>query len=183
MRLKAEMQAGAEGGQERAVWDAATRRFVVATAGDGVKQFLLDDDYGTENFGDEARTVVNSRGTNNSWVWDYNDTAAAAPVGPQTPGSGTAVVGAGPATPTAQVLSAPTFSPPDGSEHPLTSFNPLNVRLVDPNPPGVSQMWYHTGGGTFVRYTGGDIPVTSPTQSIITDGSHHRSRSLEQQRQ
>lgn len=164
-RLTARMQTSEEAasGNERAVWDASAQRFVVTTSGaGGVREFLLDDSAGIQDYGTEVRETANARGTNNAWVWDYQDVAAVSPTGPQAPGTGTAGASEAPTSPTAQTLSAPNYSLPEGS-YALSNYD-LAITLSDPNPPGVAQVWYNNGGG-FVRYNGAPI-VVAPGESI-----------------
>lgn len=157
-RLKAEMQESGEAGtsQARAMWDASAQRFVIVNSGSaGVERFSLDDVLGQIDYGTEARTQPNVRGTNSAWVWDYADTAAVGPSGPNTPGTGVAAGGAPPAALAVRTLAAPEFSRPAGN-YSLTEFD-LSISLSDTaNPRGVSQIWYNAGAGE-TRYTG---PIT-----------------------
>lgn len=164
LRLKAEMLGGSDTGQERAIWDSTTQRFLVTTTGtDGVKRFLLDDAEGARDYTPEDRDQSNQLGDNSNWVWDYNDQNPTAPTGPVTPGTGTAAGTNPPPNSGPQKLAMPTFSTPPGEHVPLNTFD-LTISLINPNPSGVSDVFYNAGGG-YTRYTG---PVTVPAGGSLT---------------
>lgn len=162
LRLKAEMldASSAGSGQERAIWDSTTQRFLVTTTGDGgVKRFILDDEEGARTYTPEDRDPSNPLGDTDKWVWDYNDANPSTPTGPVTPGTGAAAGGPPPEAPGVQKLAKPVFSIP-ANEYPLANFD-LSITISDPNPAGVSQIFI---GGT--RYNGQPITIT-PGGTIV----------------
>lgn len=159
LRLKAEEQTAVEGlsGQARAIWNATDHRFEIANSGAaGVKRFVLDDDTADLTYAAESRTVSNPLGTETAWVWDYSATEVAAPAAPVVPVASSASGPAAPTAPGVQSLASPTFSPAPGLQ--LIFDFPISVTLNNPNPNGVSQLWYNTGSGE-VLYTGASISV------------------------
>jgi prepilin-type N-terminal cleavage/methylation domain-containing protein len=164
LRLKAEMLAGSDAGPERAVWDNTAQRFLITTTGeDGVKRFLLDDAEGVREYTPEDREQPNQLGDRDKWVWDYDDQDPSNPTGPAAPGTGTASGGTLPTTSGPQKLAMPTYSISPDDHRPLNTFD-LTISISNPNPSGVSDLFYNAGGG-YTRYTG---PVTVAPGGSLT---------------
>ncbi len=158
-RITLEWQSAAEadGSGLRARWDATAERFVTTREGAaGVRQFLLDESLGEQDFGTENRTASLPLAQQTQWIWDYENAE------PTTISRNATA----PETDAVNRLLPPTFSPAGGAL-PLASFQPtIGVTLTNPNPGGSSEIFYSVGGGPFIAYGGGPIPV-GPGQRIL----------------
>jgi prepilin-type N-terminal cleavage/methylation domain-containing protein len=113
----------------------------------------------------EARKANLKLATEDSWIWDYNDTPkSGGNSGPTSVALGGSGIGNGApgGTPPGGVvggtgadttpLEAPSFSRASG-EWPITEYN-LEVELSDPNPGGVSEILYSVDNGAWEVYAG-----------------------------
>lgn len=141
----------------RARWDATLNQFVLSREGTaGVRQFLLDESMGTQDFGSENRTASLPLASEGTWIWDYEEASP----------SGTTNNGTTPDPGEVDRLLPPTFSPAGGAI-PLASYQPtLGVTLSNPNAGGSSQIYYSVDGGAFTLYGGEAVPI-GPGQSMV----------------
>jgi len=167
----------------RAVYRANGNQFETATSGDGV-EFILDETLA------EVATVIETRSKgsvnyakNSTWVWDHAATAnPKAPKGPDTfktnpgikdstpgtpvtppppppnPGGGTT----NPPPPQAPRLPTPQFDKANGA-HPERNF-PLTVTITNNPSPGIADVIFQLGTGTWTAYTG---PVSVPMNTWL----------------
>ena len=100
-----------------------------------------------------------------NWVWDYADTALPAGAGvPDLGSDGGTLDGYTPLDPpTAAQLAAPTFSKEPGVYN-YFDFD-LEVELINPNPAGVSNLYYSVDGAQWKVYAGSAIFV-EPGQTL-----------------
>lgn len=169
-RTRIVLQSDDEAGSDtaRAYWDSNAQKFRISESGPaGVKAFILDMEAIPETIGEEERSPMMKLATVDSWIWDYEDQAAAAPAGPSV-----IPVAAIPPSPTDPETNPPTGTPPpegttplqapgftvDSGDFPITQFD-LNVGLVNPNPPGSSTLAYSVNYGNWIDYGGGVITV------------------------
>ncbi len=172
-RLRAVMQTSAEAArtEERAIFSQADQRFEIAMSGGaGVRQFVLDDALAAVDPGTEDRAPA-TKLADNGWVWDYTDREPAArPGGPALAGTAAAPAALAPPTPTADPLTAPTFSPGDGS-YELTAY-PMMVSVNNPNPGGSSKVLYSLNGAPEDLYTNAievDPGATLTARAVTVD--------------
>jgi prepilin-type N-terminal cleavage/methylation domain-containing protein len=123
------------GGQTRAIWNDANKRFAIATSGGtGISEFALDESLAgaapvTEA---RARTLVSANVQSETpvWVWDYTD---ATPVTYTEGGVPVVVAGSDPDAPTGPTLAQlepPAFVPP-GQNRSLEALGDLaNITSV-----------------------------------------------------
>lgn len=162
-RLRAIMVEDADAGISRAVWNATKERFELGTAGVGAKEFALDAPVVATV--KEDRTTTVAYGTEDKWVWDYNDVVAVR----NGPSSGVVTADVTPTTPTAgggvtvTTLPTPTFSISSGS-YPAADF-PMVLQLsVPPASASNGQIVYQVNGGSWTVYNGGiNLPISPST--------------------
>ena len=160
----------------RVLWDATEGRFVIAYAGAaGIKRFKLDESKSAdpEIYADRELTLEYATKGQDKWVWEYADHGTAGQAGPgnvPVGGNGT------PGTPTYTPPSPLQLDPPEvsipGGLIPLMDFEGLEITLNDPNPSGVSQLFYSVVPGVWERYAGpiSVEPGTNlETQSVSLD--------------
>ena len=152
----------ASSSKPRVYFHKSKQRFVLAHSGPiGVKEFVLDEQRADDPEVEHERkiTVAYSKKGQDKWVWEYGDHATAANSGPSNlpPGGGNPTLPGPFVDPTAVQLDPPEVSVP-GDNYPLTDYEGLEVTLTNPNPPGVSEMFYSVIPGVWERY-GGPIPI------------------------
>ncbi|MCB1204860.1 MAG: choice-of-anchor K domain-containing protein [Verrucomicrobiae bacterium] len=171
LSLTLNAQGGGSSSGKSAFWDATAQRFVVADSGNGpaIGRFILDDNAIPAQDTERKVSPPLLYGSQNSWVWDYSETAATAP-----PGSSSMPVGevpdstpTPPAPPSNTPLVQTPLTPPQyslaGGTYPITSFN-LNLSLSNPNPPGASDLYYSVDYGSWQLYS---APLTVSPDSVI----------------
>ncbi len=173
-RVTTVMQTGAESltTDARVVWDPATNRLkIVSSGGIGVKEFRLDEDLAEVTGTTVDRTTAMKYSGQSTWIWDYQDAGLpAAPKGPSsfpvnpnvTLGSPTAVTPV-PVLPSSKFTLAPPIPSIAGGTYPLNGFD-LVVSLANPNPPGVSEVYYSVNFGDWIRY---GAPLTIGPGAIL----------------
>jgi prepilin-type N-terminal cleavage/methylation domain-containing protein len=145
----------------RAVWNTATRSFVVYNdnGNQGIGSFSIDSELAKVDYGDDTdRKTANNLALTKNWVWD--DTAPTVETRsrtlitrqgtvtePTTTGGGTLLV-----------LDAPTFSRLGGRQS-LTNFPITNLTLTNPNVGIPSEIFYSIDSGEYIAYEGTPIVV------------------------
>ncbi|MCP5553781.1 MAG: VWA domain-containing protein [Akkermansiaceae bacterium] len=151
-RLRALMMSEEEASSNapRAVWDAASGQFVIASEGfPAVKHFYLGE---PEVPTLESRPQFFSYGTDNDWVWDFQDRKPLEQLAP------TSIVlnKAADPTPAASLARAARLYPPAlsllGGTYPGSQF-PLALELRNVNPGGSSSIVYRLDGGPWLDYS------------------------------
>lgn len=153
-RITTEWQGESEAGSSRlrAAWNAAQNRFITRRTGDpGIRNFALDDALALVDYGTMERETAIAFAPDGGWVWEYAD---ATPDSPPT-------LGGGPGTTDPDTernfLDMPSFSPPPG-HYPTAAYD-LSVNITNPNPSGVSQIYYSVNGAAYVPYHGGAVSI------------------------
>lgn len=159
---------------QRLYWDAPTGQFLLAHTGPpGIKALKLDPyaikaDHKPVT---EERRRLLSYASESTWIWDYQEGAVPAPLGPsvipvEQVADDTVVAGiAIPPAPVAKgTLSAPVFSI-EGGSFSSSSF-PLEIHLSDTNPPGAASVVYNINFGAWIDYNPG-VPISVPPDSTI----------------
>ena len=146
--------------EARVVWDAASNQLQILNSGGvGVKEFRLDDDLAEVAGTTGDRTTAMKYSGQSTWIWDYEDVGLPAaprgpdsfPVNPDVPVSSPTAVPPVPNLPIPKLtLDAPIPSRAAGT-YPINEFN-LVVSLSNPNPPGVSEVYYALDFGNWNRY-------------------------------
>ena len=152
-RLTAVMMGAGEADSDapRAVWNAAENQFDIGQSGAGVKEFVLDAQLLSQDFGEESRadSPLNYN-DDKGWIWRYEDRAPPPPAGPTE--VAVSDPGSDPLPPAATLarLQAPVFNP-SGGVSPFSDF-PKPVTLLNPNDPST---WIEVSidGGPFQEYT------------------------------
>lgn len=168
-RLVLVYQTEAEAGKSgpRVYWDGSSQSFKIAESGNspGIKAFDPSAEAGEKDYGTSDGNYSMVYAEEDNWIWDYQEIAATKPAGPSefttttvpddtTPPA--APPGGSVVSPTSKTpLSEPIFSIPSSSM-PYTSFD-LSLFLSDPNPPGVSEIYYSIDYGNWLPYTGSVI--------------------------
>ena len=141
-------------GEPRAVYDATSRRFVIASTGSGFSDFALDDTSAV------AEAAVGSRGgptkfsDGGNWVWNFNEAGAASGGPTVSPAVEPRETEEPPSPDLAISLAPPAFSIP-GDIYDASLFRPtLPLTLSDPNPAGAATIYYSVAGGPWLAYTG-----------------------------
>ncbi len=77
LSLRLQTEAEAESPRERAYWSSAEQRFIIARAGGvGIKEFYLDEDLASADFGTEDREVTTySVNSADGWIWGYSESS------------------------------------------------------------------------------------------------------------
>lgn len=156
----------AESTAARAYWNPNKKRFVVKYNGAvGIKEFVLDESKADalETEHQRKTTVKFSNRDDDTWVWEYAEHGMAVAPGPMdlTP-VGTVVTGLGlPVVESAVPLNPPTVSVP-GDTYPIADYDGLEVTLEDPNPAGVSELFYSVVPGVWEKYVD-PIPIDPGT--------------------
>ena len=166
-RIEAQMMSIEESSKSspRALWDSDRKRFVYATSGfGGAKGFLIDETAAGEDPLEEARKTALAYGKMTNWVWDYEDRSLSASTGVEQAGDTTEVGGYAKLTPPeAEPLQPPSFSI-EGGIFNFFDFD-LEVELSNPNPVGVSNVYYSVDELQWRVYTGGAVTV-GPGQTL-----------------
>lgn len=147
----------------RAVWDPASASFVATTQGyPAVKFFYYSEE--EENLPEESRPQFFNYGSQNQWVWDYQDRP------PLTKPSPTDIQ----TNRINEVFPAPTIKPPLDLLPPVFSMIPgsrsisafpLYLTLSNPNSGGSSFVNYQISSGSWNVYTG---PISLNPGDIVT---------------
>lgn len=174
-RVTLEFQDSAEasGSNWRAYWDASQFRFVLQKSGNtpGVKGFSIDPTAVSDATVDGNAKSAMLFAEKDTWIWDFEEVPVPVPSGPSsfavgevadstTPPPG----GGGGSTPPSATtpLSPPQFSIAGGS-FPINSFN-LPLTLTNPNPGGISLLYYSVDYGNWKPYSG---PVSLSPGAIV----------------
>lgn len=164
----------ASSGRSRVYWDTANQRFKVSNSADspGIKAFELSAEAGEMDYGSSDGNHSLLYAEEDDWIWDYQEVARTTPAGPSdfsvtpVPDNSTPPIPPAslpPVTPTSKLpLAPPVFSIPSSSL-PYPSFD-LTLFLTDPNPPGVSEIYYSIDYGNWMPYTGS---VTVPPDANV----------------
>ncbi|MFT5412103.1 MAG: prepilin-type N-terminal cleavage/methylation domain-containing protein [Verrucomicrobiales bacterium] len=173
-RYEAELMSFSEASSSkpRALWSSDRQRFIYANSGaGGAKRFFIDEHASVSDALKEARKTALDYGTQTGWVWDYTDSSLPSSNGVKAhsdPGiqltGNTAPSGSTTLTPpTAARLAPPTFSIEAGVYN-YFDFD-LEVELGNPNPTGVSNLYYALNDGQWNVYMGNPILV-APGQTL-----------------
>ena len=169
-RLEAEMLKDDEltSSIPRARWNSEKKRFYVDTSGTGAKGFILIEASSDLDPLEEARATALAYADQAGWVWDYSDSSLAAKTGVEAFGEeapATASYTSPAIPPGATALAPPTISRPGG----IYSFFDfaLEVEIENPNPEGVSAIYYTLNDTHWNVYTGVPILV-GPDQTLKT---------------
>ena len=157
----------------RAYWDGSTNRFVLGKSGStpGIKGFVLDDNLSHDGAEDENAKSSMLYAAEDNWIWDYQEVPPTIPAGPsiiplsEVPDSTATPVPVGPGgggSGSLTPLSAPTFSIASGA-FPIASFD-LPLTIANPNPAGVSTLFYSIDFGNWKAYSG---PLSVPPGSVV----------------
>ncbi len=178
-RLTPSVQSGdqAASGELRAVWAPASSageagKFQVATAGQGIREFFLDESRaaaGASTPAPETRRqtmeAVSLAESAPHWVWGVGDAQPAAPELGAAPGtSAAAAASATPSTNDLAQLQPPIFSRPGGS-YDLTLFPMADLALSNPNT-APSKIYYQVAGGAPQEYTGSSLAAFHPDTQV-----------------
>ncbi|MFT5412309.1 MAG: prepilin-type N-terminal cleavage/methylation domain-containing protein [Verrucomicrobiales bacterium] len=142
--------------KSRVLWDVTKSRFAIYYQGKpGIKEFLIDDSKSSMDPPERERKLViaYSKKGDAKWVWDYNDapTVTGNKRSIEVLDSKGAVIPLPPSAPHPLQLTPPNVSvPPD--TYPLMDYEDLNLTLRNPNPAGVSEMFYSIREGIWLRY-------------------------------
>jgi len=177
-RIKPVGQSAAQGASSapRAVWDATKKRFIVKTSGAaGIREFVIDETQADKEDPEYERKLVleYSKKGNDKWVWEYADHNTAGNSGPGNlpPAGGTPTTPGPFGNPTALQLDPPIVSPPGGN-YAMVDYDGLQATVSNPNPVGVSELFYSVVPGVWERYTG-PIPIDPgtdlETQAVTID--------------
>lgn len=161
----------------RAVWVPAaaageTGKFEVASTGQGIREFSLDESKaasGASTPAPETRQqtmeAVSLAETNPHWVWGVSDAQpAATELGSSPTTSAEASASATPSTNNLSQLDPPTFSRGAGS-YDLNMFPMADLTLSNPNS-APSKLYYQIAGGAPQEYTGGNLPSFHPDTQV-----------------
>lgn len=165
-------------GKQRAIWNAAEKKFVIAEAGgNGVAKFVLDESRAGTMVVEEARPQSLKLAASDGWIWEYGDNSAGAGAGPTKilnvyaggdgieSGSGSGGSGSGGGSnPGATPLDPPLFSIPSGS-YLITDYD-LQLYLSNPNAGGISRIIYRVDSGAWSAFNG--TPIIISPKSIVT---------------
>lgn len=151
----------------RAVWDKDEKKFVLTTSGQGIEQFILDENLAEKDYGTETRDMGTFHYNKNSgWVWDGVE---------KMPDERTGVDVVSTSTPTETTppvvvnsLNPPQIYPASGAFS--TDDLPFQVRLNNPNPPG-TWMLYSVNNGPWKRYTAPFNITEDSTVSAFSEGN------------
>lgn len=147
------------GNEDRAVWDAKKKRFVMDDRGRGVKKFVLNEALSEAAVVEEKRDVKLQLAKNDTWIWDYQDRDNAKTLNAIRPGDGTRPdIGIVASSPGAKPLSPPEISRP-GGEYDLSEFD-FEVYLRNPNSSTISIIMYSTDSGDWKQYFGEPITIS-----------------------
>lgn len=167
-RLNFTMQSDEEAGGTgpRVIWDASARRFVLShSGGPGIKGFFLDDSLAEVDYGEQDASFAFKYASEDNWVWDYVETPPSYADGPSTvmttPVANTPAAASTPGTPPSTGPSGPLASTPldpptvsrPGGTYSISDYS-LSVSLANPNPSGVSEIFYSIDYGEWKRYSG-----------------------------
>lgn len=164
-RLRAEMMDPSDLalGAPRVLWKTAAQRFVLANSGQGgAKRFYIEAGEGPEDALVEARETALEYGEQTGWVWDYVDAEPASGSGVEEVDSSSPVIGgynAPRVDPSLTRLAPPTFSL-DAGLYSYFDFD-LVVELTNPNPEGVSEIYYTLDNTRWQVYEGGGVSVAA----------------------
>ncbi len=161
----------------RAVWVPAAAageagRFQVASTGQGIREFSLDESKaaaGVSTPAPETRqqtmAAVSLAESTPHWVWGVSDVQPSAPeMGASPTTSAEAAASATPANIDLAQLSPPTFSRSAGS-YDLAMFPMADLTLSNPNS-APSKIYYQVAGGAPQEYTGGSLPSFHPDTQV-----------------
>lgn len=161
----------------RAVWVPAagsgeTGKFAVATTGQGIREFSVDESKtaaGASTPAPETRQqtmeAVSLNESTPHWVWGVADAQPAATELGATPTTGVAAgPSATPSTNDLEQLDPPTFSRGGGS-YDLSLFPMADLTLSNPNT-APSKIYYQVAGGAPQEYTGGSLPSFHPDTQV-----------------
>lgn len=160
---------------ERAIWDADAQKFVVVEGGvGGALRFVVGDENEVAPEVDNERSFVLLYSNGESkWLWDFEDRLDDGVQGPtvihvagnEVADSSPAQAGFGGTTMPQNVpsLQAPGFSQEGGLFSP-NQFD-LQVVLENPNPDGVSEVFYSVDYGEWERYV---LPLTVQPGTVLT---------------
>ncbi len=167
----------AASGELRAVWVPAataseTGKFEVASTGQGIREFSLDESKaaaGASTPAPETRQqtleAVSLAESNPHWVWGVSDAQpAATQLGASPTTSAEASASATPSTNDLAQLNPPTFSRSAGS-YDLNMFPMADLTLSNPNS-APSKIYYQIAGGAPQEYTGGSLPSFHPDTRV-----------------
>jgi len=171
-RLASRSAEGLRTGQPRAVWDAASRSFVMADTGTGTSGFYLDDAKGRATYGTEAREAsAFAYNAGDGWVWNYNETDALPRPTPtlvpiaglpieEDPGDGTDPTPW--SDPKLSQLLPPSYSVDGGTFAP--SRFAFDVALTNPNANNSSWILVSVNGSPFETYQG---PISVEPETTV----------------
>jgi hypothetical protein len=155
-------------GEKRAIWDAAGQRFLITTEGvDGITGFQLVEPSQAPGTQTESRRAALRFAAADGWVWDYQDAMRGGITGPDQL-QGTGLLGGGygamNVSPATLALHPPLFSL-DGGIYAEEDFD-LDLHFSNPNPVGVSEVWYSVDGAPHELYTGDAVVISGESQVV-----------------
>lgn len=143
----------------------------------GIKEFVLDESKSVDDAPEEERilAVEYSEKGDDKWVWEYAEHNPLGNTGPsELASTGTPDASDPSGLPAALELDLPVVSVP-GDRYPLIDYAGLEVTLTDPNPAGVSELFYSLVPGVWERYLS-PIPIdpgmTLETHAVTIDPDH-----------
>ena len=157
--------------EPRALWDRTKKRFVLKYSGAvGIKEFVLDELKAAAEETEEGRlaAIRYSEKGEKKWVWEYAEHNTSMKTGPNNLAGRDEVSEALRAP---LQLESPTVSLP-GDLYPLGDYEGLQVTLSNPNPPGVSDIFYSLIPGVWEKYSGAlaiDPGMSLETQAVAID--------------
>jgi type II secretory pathway pseudopilin PulG len=167
-RLKPVTRAAGEGpaGEKRAVWDSDRQRFAVTTDDvDGIARFELAETSGHSAPDRENRRDAVRFAAEDAWVWDYLDAGRSMRAGPDPMAGSGPGVSAGPPVPDPVLTLHPPLFSLDGGVYAEEDFD-LELHFADPNPGGVSEVWYSVDEAPFERYTGDPVLIAGDSEVV-----------------
>jgi len=189
LSLEVQTEEEAESSQKRVVWNSDSNRFEIASSGDaGIKAFALNANPELEKTQEDDRVHTFKYAKESTWVWDFEEVALPSSSGPTTvavvdettlsvPDAPTVEDPDDPDAPEPTLLSPPTFSIGEGS-YSIRNFD-LPVTITNPNPPGVSNIYYSVDYGPWEVYNGDELNLDPDSvlmsQAIANDGENYLS--------
>ena len=148
-----------------AVWDPESKRFKIQNGGSGIQAFVLDDSLAEETIQTESRGTGVKYAKEGGWLWDYDDasTTGSSGVDGSLDGDFEIELSSVSSGSVNMRLSPPRFTHLGGNYSP--SEFPLQVSIVNDNPPGSSVLYYSLNNSDWAQFTGTPVSVT-PNQTL-----------------
>ena len=167
--LRMQDEKEAVSGDARVYWNSKNQRFELSFAGDsaGIKEFYLDDRVSGNSGETDERSFALVYSENPGWIWDFQDRPFPRPppgptvVSTDPDAGGGSLPGSDPVDPKTP-LTPPAFTF-EGGEYSIKDFD-LPIGLTDPNPSGLSELYYSINYGDWELYTG--VFATAPGTTV-----------------